>query len=169
MNVRGVVAAGLVGIGLGIAPLGDGAGWESGGGAGSVQAPFKTAVYIPVSVVLKMRDRAWLESSWAQISGQVHVDKVYIETYRSRVVADGPLIEAVKAFFKSKGVEVAGGICYSDSDNGQFVSFTYSKAADRAYVKKVSEFTAQHFDEVILDDFFFANTKSASDIAAKGK
>ncbi len=115
-----------------------------------------------------MRDRAWLESSWAQISGQVHVDKVYIETYRSRVLADGPLIEAVKKFFESKGVEVAGGICFSDSDHGQFVSFTYSKAADRAYVKKVSEFTARHFDNVILDDFFFANTKSASDIAAKG-
>ncbi len=168
VNVRGVVAAGLVGIGLGIAPQGLAQGGNQAAVQAAVQAPFKTAVYIPVSVVLKMRDRAWLESSWAQISGQVHVDKVYIETYRSRVVADGPLIEAVKKFFKSKGVEVAGGICYSDSDHGQFVSFTYSKAADRAYVKKVSEFTAQHFDEVILDDFFFANTKSASDIAAKG-
>jgi hypothetical protein len=168
VNVRGVVAAGLVGLGLGIAPLGLAAGWAQGADQAAVQAPFKTAVYIPVSVVLKMRDRAWLESSWAQLSGQVHVDKVYIETYRSRVVADGPLIEDVKAFFKSKGVEVAGGICYSDSDNGQFVSFTYSRPADRAYVKKVSAFVAQHFDEVILDDFFFANTKSASDIAAKG-
>ena len=38
----------------------------------------------------------------------------------------------------------------------------------REYVKHVSEFTARHFDEVILDDFFFANTKTASDIAAKG-
>jgi hypothetical protein len=137
--------------------------------ASSEQKPFKTAVYIPVEVVLKMRDHAWLESSWAQISSQVHVDKVYIETYRSRVLADGPLIEDVKKFFASKGVEVAGGICYSDSDNGQFVSFTYSKAADRAYVKKVSEFTARHFDDVILDDFFFANTKAPSDIAAKGQ
>jgi hypothetical protein len=151
-------------MGLGIAPMG----MAQGVAQPVVQAPFKTAVYIPVSVVLKMRDRAWLESSWAQLSGQVHVDKVYLETYRSRVVADGPLIEDVKAFFKSKGVEVAGGICYSDSDNGQFVSFTYSRPADRAYVKKMSEFVARHFDEVILDDFFFANTKAASDIAAKG-
>jgi hypothetical protein len=164
VNVRGVVAAGLVLMGLGMAAQGV----AQGVGPAAVQAPFKTAVYIPVSVVLKMRDRAWLESSWAQLSSQVHVDKVYIETYRSRVLADGPLIEEVKTFFASKGVEVAGGICYSDSDNGQFVSFTYSKPADRAYVKKVSAFTARHFDEVILDDFFFANTKAASDIAAKG-
>jgi hypothetical protein len=159
VNVRGVVAAGLVVVGSWMGPRGV--------AQAAVQAPFKTAVYIPVSVVLKMRDRAWLESSWAQLSSQVHVDKVYIETYRSRVLADGPLIEEVKKFFASKGVEVAGGICYSDSDNGQFVSFTYSKAADRAYVKKMSAFTARHFDEVILDDFFFANTKAASDIAAK--
>jgi len=163
VNVRGVVAAGLVMLGWWMAQQV----WARGGTGAGVQAPFKTAVYIPVSVVLKMRDRAGLESSWAQLSGQVHVDKVYIETYRSRVVADGPLIEDVKKFFASKGVEVAGGICYSDSDHGQFVSFTYSKPEDRAYVKKVSAFTAQRFDDVILDDFFFANTKAASDIAAK--
>ena len=164
VNVRGVVVAGLVWMGSWVAPQCV----AQAVAQPVVQAPFKTAVYIPVSVVLKMRDRAWLESSWAQLSSQVHVDKVYIETYRSRVLADGPLIEEVKTFFASKGVEVAGGICYSDSDNGQFVSFTYSKAGDRAYVKKVSAFTARHFDDVILDDFFFANTKASSDIAAKG-
>ena len=115
-----------------------------------------------------MKDRAWLESSWAQITSQVKVDKVYIETYRSRVLADDQLIEDVKKFFADHGVEAAGGICFSDSDNGQFVSFTYTKPADRDYVKHVSQFTAKHFDEVILDDFFFANTKTPSDIAAKG-
>ena len=98
VNIRGVVAAGLVLMGSWIAPQGRAQGANQAGTRSGVQAPFKTAVYIPVSVVLKMRDRAWLESSWAQLSGQVHVDKVYIETYRSR--------------------EVAGGICYSDSDHG---------------------------------------------------
>ena len=133
------------------------------------QESFKTVVYIPVGVVLKMKDRNWLESSWSQISGQVHVDKVYIETYRSRVLADGPLIEDVKKFFTDHGVEVAGGICYSDRDNGQFASFTYTKPADREYVKQITQFTAKHFDELILDDFYFANTKQPSDIAAKGQ
>lgn len=130
--------------------------------------PFKTVVYIPAQVVMHMKDRAWLESSWAAINGQVHVDKVYIETYRSRQMVDAQLIEEVKKFFTDRHVEVAGGICFSDDDNGQFVSFTYTKPADRDYVKKVSEFAARHFDEIILDDFFFANTKAASDIDAKG-
>jgi hypothetical protein len=142
---------------------------SSFGWAADSQKSFETVVYIPVAGTVKMKDRQWLEQSWAAISGQVHVDKVYIETYRSRVLADEQVIEDAKKFFSGQGVKVAGAICYSDSDNGQFVSFTYTKAADREYVKQVAEFTARHFDEVILDDFFFANTKTPSDIAAKGE
>jgi hypothetical protein len=129
---------------------------------------FRVAVYIPVSVVEHMRDRAWLESSWKQISGGVKVDKVYIETYRSRTIADDDLIESVKKFFTDQGVQVAGGIAYSDGDAAQFRSFSYTNPEDRAYVKHVAELTARHFDEIILDDFFFNNTKDPSDIAAKG-
>jgi len=132
------------------------------------QKSFETVVYIPVAGTLKMKDQQWLETSWAKISSQVHVDKVYLETYRSRVLADDQVIDAAKNFFADHGLKVAGAICYSDSDNGQFVSFTYTKPADREYVKHVAEMTAKHFDEVILDDFFFANTKTPSDIAAKG-
>ncbi len=136
--------------------------------AADSQKSFETVVYIPVAVTLKMKDRKWLESSWATISSQVHVDKVYIESYRSRVLADDQVLEDTKKFFLDHGVKVGGGICYSDSDNGQFVSFVYTKPDDREYVKHVSELTAKHFDDVILDDFFFANTKAPSDIAAKG-
>jgi hypothetical protein len=129
---------------------------------------FRIAVYIPVAVVEHMRDRAWLESSWKQISSGVKVDKVYIETYRSRVMADDDLIESVKKFFTDQGVQVAGGIALSDYDASQFRSFCYTCPNDRAYVKHVTELTARHFDEIILDDFFFNNTKDPSDIAAKG-
>lgn len=129
---------------------------------------FKTVVYIPVQITLQMKDRRWLESSWATIKSQLHVDKVYLETYRSRKLADEALVADIKNFFAGQGVEVAGAICFSDDDNGQFASFTYTKPEDRAYVKHVSEMTAKLFDEIILDDFFFANTKKPSDIAAKG-
>lgn len=130
---------------------------------------FKVAVYIPVNVVEHMySDHAWLVSSWQQISSHVKVDKVYIETYRSRNIASAAAIDSVKKFFKDQGVEVAGGIAFSDKDNGQFKSFCYTNPADRAYVKHVSEFTARHFNHIILDDFFFNNTKTPSDIKAKG-
>ena len=49
---------------------------------------FRVAVYIPVFVVQKMKDPAYLQKSWDDLSSQVKVDKVYIETYRSGTIAD---------------------------------------------------------------------------------
>jgi hypothetical protein len=135
---------------------------------------FKVAVYIPVQVVEKMKDPAWLEKSWSEISSQVKVDKVYIESYRSGVIADDALLESVKTFFAKHGVETAGGIAYvgtgdsGEGEAGQFVSMCYTDPKQRDYVKRIAELTARHFDEIILDDFFFNNTKRDSDIAAKG-
>jgi hypothetical protein len=130
---------------------------------------FKTVVYIPVGATLKMRDHHWLETSWATIRSQLHVDKVYLETYRSREIADEALVADIKKFFTAQGVEVSGAICFSDSTaTGQFASFTYTSPEDREHIKHVSEMTAKLFDEIILDDFFFTNSKKPSDIAAKG-
>ena len=140
---------------------------------------FRVAVYIPVGQVERMKDPAYLESSWNAINSQVKVDKVYIETYRSGTLADDALLETVKAFFTAHGVQVAGGIAYaaggdlagfesSEGSDGQFVSFCYTDPKSRDYVKHVAEETARHFDEIILDDFFFNNTKRDSDIAGKG-
>ena len=140
---------------------------------------FKVAVYIPVFVVEKMKDPAYLESSWKQLSSQVRVDKVYIETYRSGTIADDSLLETVKSYFTSRGVQAAGGIAYvgagdtagsdsSDDSEGQFVSMCYTDPKQRDYVRHIAELTARHFDEIMLDDFFFSNPKRDSDIAAKG-
>jgi len=140
---------------------------------------FKVAVYIPVFVVQKMKDPAYLQKSWDDLSSQVKVDKVYIETYRSGTIAEDAVLESVKAFFASRNVQTAGGIAYvgsgdtagSDSaevGDGQFVSMCYTDSKQRDYVKHIAEITARHFDEIMLDDFFFNNTKRNSDIAAKG-
>lgn len=140
---------------------------------------FRVAVYIPVGVVEQMKDPAYLQKSWDEISSQVKVDKVYIETYRSGIIADEVLLESVKSFFTTRGVAVAGGIAYAaggdtagftanEVESGQFISFCYTDPKQRAFVKHVAEVSARHFDEIILDDFFFNNTKRDSDIAAKG-
>jgi hypothetical protein len=129
---------------------------------------FRVAVYIPVFVVKQMEDPTFLQSSWDTISRQVKVDKVYIETYRSRQIADEQVIERIKKFFIEHGVQVAGGMALTTSEARQFESFCYTDPADRDYIKHLSELTARHFDEIILDDFFFVDTKRDSDIAAKG-
>ena len=135
---------------------------------GAPHQNFRVAVYIPVQIVEHMKDRQWLETSWEDINRQVKVDKVYIETYRSGVIADDALIETVKKFFVDRGVQVGGGIAFTAADSSQFRSFCYTNPEERDYVRRVSELTARHFDDIILDDFFFNNTKTNSDIAAKG-
>ena len=130
---------------------------------------FAVAVYIPVRVVKRFAEPGRLETEWTRISSQLKVDKVYIEVQRDRDLADETLIERVKKFFLDHGVRVAGGITFTGTPSEfNFRSFCYTDPADRAFVKKVSELTARHFDEIILDDFFFVTTKADSDIAAKG-
>jgi hypothetical protein len=132
---------------------------------------FKVTIFIPVQVVEQMdRDPAWMESSWQSISSRLHVDKVFIENYRSGITADDETLSRVKDFFVSKGVEVAGGMALlGPGGGGQFQTLDYTDPKVRALVEKVSAQAARQFDEFILDDLFFFNTKSESDIAAKGK
>jgi hypothetical protein len=140
----------------------------SAGTRGQQYKNFRVAVYIPIFVVNQMKDPQWLQTSWDTISRQVKVDKVYIETYRSHQIADEQLLDTIKKFFMDHGVQVAGGIAFTGDESRQFESFCYTDPKDREYVKNVSELTARHFDEIILDDFFFVNSKRDSDIAAKG-
>jgi hypothetical protein len=129
---------------------------------------FDVAVYITVREVNSFADPKVLESQWALITSQVKVDKVYIEVHRDRMLADDALLERVKKFFTDRGVKVAAGSAFTDSEANLFATYCYTNPADRDFVKKVSELAARHFDEFILDDFFFVNTKTDSDIAAKG-
>jgi hypothetical protein len=129
---------------------------------------FKVAVYCRAREVSRMTDTAWLEARWKEISSQVHVDKVYIETHRDQLLVDDAALEAAKKFFRAHGVAVAGGITFTISEPNRFETFSYSNPEHRAQVKRIAEHTAKHFDEFILDDFFFTSTKSEFDIAAKG-
>ncbi len=130
---------------------------------------FDVAIYIPVGVVRSFENPQKLQDDWNVISHQLKVDKVYIEVQRDRQRASGELLERVKKFFLDHGVQVAGGMALSDgSIGGQFKSFCYTDPEDREFIKEGAELAARHFNEVIQDDFFFDNTKTASDIAAKG-
>ncbi len=131
---------------------------------------FQVTVYIPVNIVKRMAAHpGWLRSSWARISRNLPVNQVFIESFRSDDTASGRQLETVKRFFRARGVKVAGGIAWSGPGGyGQFRSLCYTDPATRAMVRRVSALTARHFNQIILDDFFFNNTKTASDIQAKG-
>ena len=139
----------------------------TGARAGNYQN-FKVCVYITVREVNSFADPKVLQAQWDLINSQVKVDKVYIEVHRDRLLADDKLLEDVKKFFVDHGVQVAAGSAFTDSEANLFATYCYTNPEDRDFVKKVAERAARHFDEFILDDFFFVNTKTDSDIAAKG-
>ncbi len=132
---------------------------------------FKVTVYIPVQAVQRMaHDPAWMRSSWHTISSRLHVDQVFIEDYRSGISADDAAIAQVKQFFVSQGVAVAGGMAMLGAVRSpQFQTLDYTVPADRALARRMSALLARHFDTFVLDDLYFFNTKSDSDIAAKGR
>ena len=129
---------------------------------------FKVSVYVRAFEVDKMKDTQWLESTWKTISSQLDVDKIYLETHRDMLLVDDATLEKAKAFFEKQGIEVAGGITYTISEPNDFETFSYSDPDNRAWVQKVAEHTARHFDEFLLDDFFFTSSKKDVEIQAKG-
>ena len=129
---------------------------------------FRVAIYCRAQEVQKMADPKWLEESWRAVSREVHVDRIYLETHRDRIVIDDATLEAAKKVFAERGVQVAGGITYTISEPNRFETFSYSDPGHRREVQKIAEHTAKHFDEFILDDFFFTSAKSEFDVKARG-
>jgi hypothetical protein len=129
---------------------------------------FNVAVYARAAEVNRMKDPEWLQQSWEVISHAVKVNKVYLETHRDKLLVDGDTIEKAKAFFAARGIQTFGGITWTRNEGNRFETFCYANAADRAWVKHVAEQTARHFDDIILDDFFFTSCKSEEEIKARG-
>lgn len=129
---------------------------------------FKVSVYVRAYEVDKMKDAQWLDSTWALISSQLDVDKIYLETHRDLLIVDDATLEKAKNFFQKQGIEVAGGITYTVNEANEFETFCYSDPEHRKIVQQIAEHTAKHFDEFLLDDFFFTSCKSPVEIAAKG-
>ena len=131
---------------------------------------FRAAIYIPVNSTKRLADPAAFAREFARVSSQLKFDKVYIEAYRDRAFATDAELEAVKRQFQAKDIQTSGGVTLAAGGwpGGQFGTFDYENPTDRAECERAVRLIARHFDEVILDDFFFYTMKSDADIAAKG-
>ncbi len=136
--------------------------------AGGNYKNFQVSVYSRAYETVKMGDEKWLEPIWDEITRQVHVDKIYLETHRDLLVVDEATLLKAKNFFESRGVKTAGGITLTVDEGNNFQTFCYTNPEHRKKIKEIVEFTAKHFDELILDDFFFTNCKCDLCIKAKG-
>ena len=129
---------------------------------------FKVSTYIRAQDVARMDDDKFLKSTWETVSSQVDLDKIYIETHRDAYTVPEKTLTKVKKFFRSKGLEVGGGITFTRSEPSDFETYSYAREEEREQVKHISEYTARFFDDFILDDFFFIDLKNDDEIAAKG-
>ena len=130
---------------------------------------FSVCVYFRYQEVSSIpRNLAQFAAQWANVEKQVKVSKVYLETTRNNQLATADEVEAMKKFFNDRGIKTSGGMGLTVQEGNGFQSFDYSSQADRDRIKEMSAFTAQHFDEIILDDFYFSNNKGDDAIAAKG-
>jgi hypothetical protein len=130
---------------------------------------FKVSVYCRAYEVRQMGDTTgYLKPLWNEISRQVKIDKIYLETHRDLVIVDQKTLDIAKKFFSDRGVQVAGGITFTVSEANRFQTFCYASPDDRKKVKEISEYTAKNFNEFILDDFFFTDCKSDESIKEKG-
>lgn len=130
---------------------------------------FNVAIYARAYEVEKMSDLNWLESNWDEISKSLHVDKIYLETHRDLLIVSDETLEKAIKFFKDRGVEVGGGITYTINEMNNFETFCYSNPEHRKKAQEIAEHTAKHFDDFILDDFFFTSCKCDLCIEAKGE
>ncbi len=111
---------------------------------------------------------AQFAGSWANVEKQLKVDKVYLETTRNGQLATADAVTALKKFFQDRSIKVSAGLGLTVNEGNGFQSYCYSTPEARDKVKAMTEFTAKHFDEIILDDFYFTNCKCERCIAAKG-
>jgi len=137
--------------------------------AGGGYTNFSVCVYFRYQEVSSIpRNLAQFAAQWADVEKQVKVAKVYLETTRNNQLATADEVDAMKKFFNDRGIKTSGGMGLTVQEGNGFQSFDYSSQADRDRIKEMSAFTAQHFDEIILDDFYFSNNKGDDAIAAKG-
>jgi hypothetical protein len=129
---------------------------------------FEASVYTRVSEVIKMKDPEWLKRTFEQMNQHLEIKKIYLETHRDMVVIEEDALEPIIKFFEDRGVKTAGGITITVNERNNFQTYCYTNEEHRKKLKQIVEMTARHFDELILDDFYFTNCKCENCIRAKG-
>jgi hypothetical protein len=124
---------------------------------------FKLVYYFVAQATARV-EKEKLEKDIAFFERYMRVDKVYLEPFRSGIMADADHVKLCKSVFEKHGVEVAGGLTTTittpEGDEPKqrlFDTFCYN---DEKMVKKLQDvctFLGQHFNEFIIDDFFFTN------------
>ena len=109
-------------------------------------------------------DRDRLEKGIRFFERYMRPDKVYLEPFRSSVFASHEQVELCRELFEKHGVEVAGGLTTTirtpegnEPKQRLFDTFCYNDEKMISELREASAFIGKHFNEFIIDDFFFTN------------
>lgn len=123
---------------------------------------FKLVAYF-VAGGVRNATREQLEKDLGFFERHMRLDKVYLEPYRDFFVEEDKFLMC-REILQKHGIEVAGGITTTfpgkeDKKNRQrmFDTFCYNDPDMKDRLKMVSAFLGKHFDEFIIDDFYFTN------------
>ncbi len=123
---------------------------------------FKLVTYFVAGGVTQT-NREQLEKDLAFFNRHMRLDKVYLEPYRDRF-APADKFEMCLNVLREHGIEVAGGItttCHVENEPADrqrmFDTLCYNDEAMVDNIRKASAFLGEHFDEFIIDDFYFTN------------
>src|SRR5262249_29366717 len=64
--------------------------------------------------------------SWAKLTRNLKIDKIYIEVMRNHTLVDEAGVERLKEFFEHQGVQVCGGLAFSISERNGYQGFDYA-------------------------------------------
>ncbi|HBB60951.1 MAG TPA: permease, partial [Lachnospiraceae bacterium] len=127
---------------------------------------FTLTTYFVAQAVARIT-REELEKQLAFMERYMRIDKVYLEPWRG-LLASHEQVEMCREVFHAHGIQVAGGlttvISTPEGDEPKqrlFDTFCYNDPKMRSRLKEVSAFIGEHFDEFIIDDFFFTNCTCA--------
>lgn len=106
--------------------------------------------------------------TWTNLTRNLKIDKIYLEVMRNHILVDENGLEKLKKFYEEQGVQVCGGLALSVSEANGYQGFDYADPENREFARKAVEMAARHFDEILLDDYYFFDRKTDYDIKAKG-
>ncbi len=136
---------------------------------------FKSVIYCTAQNMVNITREA-LEEQLAFFRRYCGVDKVYLEPYRDGLMIPEEQLQMLISFFREEGIEVSGALtttCEDLSEGDEFKqrmggTYCYCNEAMRAWLVKTVRYTARHFDEFIIDDWFFTTCTCHECRAAKG-
>lgn len=130
---------------------------------------FNVAVYCPVASINRIEDFEEYDRRFRFLSDNIRIGRVYLESYRGGTWCTREQMKRVKDYFLSKGIAVSGGVTTSARGTGEgYASLCYSSEEDMATLAEAVRICAELFDEMIFDDFYFANCRCEKCIEAKG-